>query len=917
MYFDVVISTGSTAAISSALTLRELGLSVCVLTHRTYLGEDICAPLRLRLPEDMDLSDPLVARLYGEAASTSEQTVRPMQLKHTLDQVLAEADIPVMFGSYVVDVSMSSESHATTLTVHNRSGQRSLNCRALLDGSLQADLAHLTQQPLTDPDDSFPVIRRVLGGDAPVSSEWIQEADVALTVQDSTRILPLWAHHSTATLADSSWASWAELEQQIRETAYRPSQELSADTICAFSGERLHPSSEPVAAMGDFTKVPVSAVTISDRRLWLTGPAVNVDAPTRLRIQRHDDAIVWGKQVATLLADSLGENTSPVDSDSSPTAKAIQPISTMTVDVLVVGGGTGGAPAAISAARTGAQTLCAEFLSGLGGVGTLGLIGRYWFGFRDGFTAEIDAGAASLTGNVNDSENWDVEAKMQWYHTSLSQAAGAVWYQTTVCGALTEGSRVTGAVLATPRGPIAVQANCVVDATGSGAVAAAAGADTVPIGDGHLALQGTGLPGRTPGKNYGNTDYDFIDESNADDLASAHVTARQKFKNDFDAGQLVDSRERSRIVGDYEITPMDIRLARVFPDTICRARSNFDTHGFTVHPLFMIVPPDHEPREAHIPLRALLPKGLDGILVTGLGISAQRDAMPVIRMQADVQNQGFAAGMIAGLAKDGHVRALNLDVIQSRLAEAGVIPSSLRGAPDSFPISSEEIDRSLAASVHDLEQIDRVFTLSSEERLTRIQRAYNESSDEVARQHFAFVLGILGDATGVETLASVVANTPWDKGWDYTGMGQFGASMSPLDARIIALGRCGSSRDLDTLHQKAAELPADAAFSHYRALSEALQTLGDASSAPVLEALLQRDGIMGHHLHSTADRLATATANSTETSFRNAALIELTLASALYQLSPESTLGCNILKHYARDLRGLFAKHAQSLLSKR
>ena len=40
-------------------------------------------------------------------------------------------------------------------------------------------------------------------------------------------------------------------------------------------------------------------------------------------------------------------------------------------DVVVIGGGTGGAPAGIGAARQGAKTLVVEYLHGLGGVGTI------------------------------------------------------------------------------------------------------------------------------------------------------------------------------------------------------------------------------------------------------------------------------------------------------------------------------------------------------------------------------------------------------------------------------------------------------------------------------------------------------------------------------------------------------------------
>lgn len=928
MKTGILVYSGTLSAIRAALWLKAAGQEVALFTHRTYLGEDICDSLRLVLPEDLDLGDPLAERLFGETLRGSG-VLRPMQLKQTLDEVMLEADIPVLLGTTPGEVFVDADGRVRGVTLCDRSGRHWMGCDAVVDGTLRAELARLAGVPLTAPQDEIDVVRRVMGGEDDGSGRWQKEGEVEFGAGDNAARHPIWACRLTYRLQDGSWAAWMAMEQAVRMQAFRRGQTFSADGVFALTGEVM---------TGD---APGAASALQGS-LWVTGPVSDVSDVERRRLLRPDGALARGVEIAQAalsalqpataagpmrccsshrLADGICGRDLHCDAELAQLAAdgmvADGFAAVETVDVLVVGGGTGGAPAGIAAARAGADTLLAEFLSGLGGVGTLGMIGRYWYGNRVGFTAEVDRGAAALTVQQMRAGDWDVEAKMHWLHQEITSAHGKIWYKTMICGALREGNRVVGAILGTPQGRIAVRAKTVVDATGSAEVAAAAGAETVPVGQGHLAMQGTGLPGRDPGRNYTNTDYDFVDDSNQGDVNTAHMTARKKFQQAFDAGQLVDSRERRRVVGDLEVTPMDIRLARVFPDTIVKARSNFDTHGFTVHPLFMIVPPGHDPLEAYVPLRALLPKGLEGVLVTGLGISAHRDAMPVIRMQADVQNQGYAAGLVAARVRDGALREVDLAALQNELVQLGILDPEIAGAADSFPLPEAEIERALAAAVADPNQIDRLFTLPDAVRDQRLREAFAAAETPEARAFYAFVLGILGDATGAEILAAEVAATPWDAGWNYTGMGQFGASMSPLDARIIALGRCRRPVDAALLIAKAQTLPADAAFSHYRALAEALETIGDATAAEALAALLARPGASGHAVTDRSMRLRTATQDSNETSFRNASLIELHLAAALFRLSPDTPPGREILEQYARDVRGLYARFARDILSSR
>lgn len=150
-------------------------------------------------------------------------------------------------------------------------------------------------------------------------------------------------------------------------------------------------------------------------------------------------------------------------------------------DVIVLGGGTAGASAGISAARQGAKTLVLEYLHGLGGLGTIGLIGCYWDGFREGFTATIDNGVHNMApaDHPRQLKNWKEQSvsdwKMEWYRRELLKANGELWFGVLGCGALVENNKVKGLVVATPFGRGVFLSEVLIDSTGSADIAIAAG----------------------------------------------------------------------------------------------------------------------------------------------------------------------------------------------------------------------------------------------------------------------------------------------------------------------------------------------------------------------------------------------------------------------------------------------------------
>ncbi len=440
-------------------------------------------------------------------------------------------------------------------------------------------------------------------------------------------------------------------------------------------------------------------------------------------------------------------------------------------------------------------------------------------------------------------------------------------------------------VVATPEGCGVVLAKVVIDSTGSASIAAAAGADCIYTNAEHIAVQGTGLPPWEPGARYTNTDYTFIDDLDATDAWRSFLTARKKFDEAYDLAQIVDSRERRQIVGDFFLSPSDAYLGRTYPDSVVRANSNFDSHGFTIHPMFMLKPPDRKAVPCYVPYRCLLPKGLEGILVTGLGVSAHRDVMPVIRMQPDVQNQGYAAGVAAAMAVKANQKLRDIDIraLQQHLVDKGNLPAEVLTQEDSFPLPKEQIERAVASLTNDFEGIEVVYA-QPETALPLLKQAYRDATSEEDRLTYAHTLGIMRDDTGVETLVKAVRQRDWDEGWKYTGMGQYGLSLSPVDSLIVALGRTGRKEALDPILEKVAQLGPEHAMSHHRAVAMALEALGDPDAAKPLADLLRKDGMTGHAYTNIKNVMNSIPQSSVDTSTREVSLRELILAQRVVSL---------------------------------
>ncbi|MCD6705439.1 MAG: FAD-dependent oxidoreductase [Thiobacillus sp.] len=430
-------------------------------------------------------------------------------------------------------------------------------------------------------------------------------------------------------------------------------------------------------------------------------------------------------------------------------------------DVLVVGGGPAGMGAALGAAAAGAKTVVVERYGFLGGNATAALV-MPLMSFHTGHPQREKLGAHTLLPTDHGPGDPVIAGVVRSFLARLVAQGGALvpsletgftvpfdpeqfklvalemldeagvqfLFHAFASGVLGEGD-CEGVVFETKAGPQVIRARMIVDATGDGDIAAAAGAP-YEIGregdglvqpmtlmfrmadferaafEGYLAAhpdQWRGVHGLwdliARATAAGELDLPREDilffatphprEISVNSTRVAHagpllgidpfdlsyaewVSRRQmrqivaflsKYVPGFEQAYLVQSgvqvgvRETRRIRGDYRLTGEDVLAARRFDDVVARSTYPIDLHnpagtGTALQRL--------PPGEAYdIPLRCLLPQGLDNVLTAGRCISGSVEAHSSYRVMPVCMAVGQAAGACAALAARHGVPPRRLD----------------------------------------------------------------------------------------------------------------------------------------------------------------------------------------------------------------------------------------------------------------
>jgi ribulose 1,5-bisphosphate synthetase/thiazole synthase len=613
------------------------------------------------------------------------------------------------------------------------------------------------------------------------------------------------------------------------------------------------------------------------------------------------------------------------------------------VDILVVGGGTAGASCAINAAKEGMKTVLLEMNPGLGGTGTLGGIDSYWFGRRIGFTELIDQSVKEIEDAIKHQpeceENgclWNIEAKMYALLRDAETAGAEVFLNTYTIASIVQDNKLNGVVAVTKYGPIAVLAKVVIDATGDGDVAAFAGADFV-LGSkrDHIPMWANLAQFVHPGRNE-NHFTSTADVTNIEDYTRYVLVGRRR-GDCHDHGVYIASRETRHIKGEVTLTLTDQLKYKRWPDIINIHYSNCDIKGKVASDWLRVglVPPN---QDVEIPYRALLPVGLENILVVGKAISATKDILATIRMQADQQNLGGVAAFAAAQAvREGKsLRRIRIAELQKRIIKVGLLPTDILTRDINEPTYDREQIKQFVAAFQPERQLYEYSNMPMFEVYHKkipfvevctadrsiavpvlLEGLKNSTGKKAVR--IAQALAMFGHPAAVPVLISEIKT--YLKAGElpkreaeivYTELPPDQGAMPDLAYLIYALGMTRDQRSLPLMKQIIGMMkPTDddfrdfykGTFYYIDAVCFVLELLDETNSIPLLEALHQHDSLREMYVY---DHIDVDFVNERQ------ALLELGIGRALaLSGSPE---GIRILISYLDDNRRILNEFAHHTL---
>jgi hypothetical protein len=461
--------------------------------------------------------------------------------------------------------------------------------------------------------------------------------------------------------------------------------------------------------------------------------------------------------------------------------------------VAVIGAGTGGAVAALAAARGGVTPFCADMNRFPGGTATASGIHGYWYGVSGGLQEEIDDLVQSLGrlfGTASQMRGYHPEAKRLAYETLFAAHGVHLEREAMLFDVECENNTIVACLLATDAGLLRVTARTWIDGTGDGDLSALAGASFTRgrSSDGITSpyTQSAVQVSRTAKRwNLGELNYDsgWVDPSDAGDMTRARLVGLEQVHEQATAFDdaivvaicpLVGLRQARQIETDYVLSLDDIVSQTGFDDAVAQVGAHFDNHMLdyqleSSEAIFWVwcTHQWRTPVASQLPLRAIRPKGLDNVLLACRAIGVSRDAHHAIRMMRDMQRIGEAAGTIAVSRTADRSLPDALELARPKLQASGALfvegtvpEKRTRFGPDAVTHFGDALDLDPAGALSDLRSGVRTARLWSlfrdPQRFGAPVREVVMSNNPDASWLASTIVGLWGEAAAEHRLITAI-----------------------------------------------------------------------------------------------------------------------------------------------------------------
>jgi len=451
-------------------------------------------------------------------------------------------------------------------------------------------------------------------------------------------------------------------------------------------------------------------------------------------------------------------------------------------DVVIAGLGTAGAITLIKCAQLGLSVFGIERLSEMGGTETAGGIGGYYFGSDGGYYKEINKKIANVQKEFFTDAPYELAGVKSVVLESEAEKFGAEFsYNTHITDIKKDGDRIVGVECIKEGKKFEVYAKLFIDTTGNADLSCLCGCsfiggresdnmympytNPVFIADPHVRVL--------------NRDSGVIDMSDNGAYSKELIksTASYPFSKKVrgvDAtylkiAPLPGVRESRKVVCEKTVEFKDAIYQTPCDETVFYSFSNADTHEKCI-----ALEPDIAKdwyaacnlwgvcMSVAIPMSALIPKGVKGLLCGGRALSVCHTLSSIVRMKSDMEKCGEALSYMAYLSiKNNYdVRDIPYSDLKPYLTESGVLDEknnvgflnrTKQGLePLKFSTTPEDLEKDLDSVRESFGVFEAESIENSAELLVKLQ-----NSSERKGKYSSIALGKMGDMRAIPILREI------------------------------------------------------------------------------------------------------------------------------------------------------------------